>query len=284
VRYLSIGLFLLFCYASSGIAGNDPSQRAAGIIPDFFPQSLTQETISPDGKSKNWQEPLSGMAFVWVDGGCFKMGCGIWDIDCRSREQPEHEVCVDGFWIGKFEVTQGEWKKLLGCNPALNKLSDRHPVDRISWLDTQDIIERLNSRKYGLRFRLPTEAEWEFAARGRGRPESFAGGNSADEAAWHLNNSGDVPKAVGTKPANILGIHDMSGNVREWVEDWYDPLYYQISPAHNPQGPDTGTMRVTRGGSWNSSAHSVRTVNRTWNDPTSRFAGYGVRLVAVPFP
>lgn len=284
-----LGFFLVIVYGCplSGNAENEVSFERAQPLLSAEPssKSIPQENLSSVDMAKVWREPQSGMEFVWVDGGCYRMGCGAWeDTECRTREQPEHEVCVNGFWIGRFEVTQGEWKKFMGANPASHKISDRHPVDRISWYDVLDLIEKLNSRKYGLHFRLPTEAEWEFAARGRGRPESFSGGKQAGNSAWYVNNSGEVSHTVGTKGANSLGIHDMSGNVREWVEDWYDPGYYQTSPSLNPQGPHSGTMKVTRGGSWNCSSHSVRTTNRAWNDPSVRIAGYGIRLVAVSFP
>jgi formylglycine-generating enzyme required for sulfatase activity len=276
--------FLPLSISQKAMAGNDQSESvmAQPVMPLRSTPPL--ESFPVVESLKAWKETLSGMEFVRVDGGCFTMGCGVWDVDCRGREQPEHEVCVNGFWIGKFEVTQGEWKNLMGSNLSLHKLSDHHPADRISWYDAQDIIERLNSRKYGLRFRLPTEAEWEFAARSSGGPNPFSGGNTADEAAWYLNNSGDMPHPVGTKGANNLGIYDMSGNVREWVEDWYAPEYYMSSPKQNPQGPLGGTMRVSRGGFWSSSNYSVRTTSRAWNDPKVRTPGQGIRLVAVPFP
>ena len=281
-----LSIVMLLVYAFPVFADHDVPLKEGQSSQVSAPVSQSPiKEISPAVELlKIWQEPLSGMEFVWVEGGCFSMGCGAWDADCPNREQPEHEVCVNGYWIGRFEVTQGEWKKLMGTNPATHRISDRHPADRISWNDSLDIIEKLNSRKYGLRFKLPTEAEWEFAARGRGRPDPFSGGKDVEVVAWYLTNSADVPHAVGTKSVNSQGIYDMSGNVREWVEDWYDPEYYQKSPAQNPQGPRAGTMRVIRGGSWSGNFHTVRTTSRAWNGPTVRMSGNGIRLVAVSFP
>ena len=136
------------------------------------------------------------MEFVWVPGGCYRMGSNSGEDD----EQPVHEVCVDGFWLGKYEVTQAEWQRVMGNNPSHFK-GDRNPVEIVSWDDAQEFIKRLNAKGNGT-FRLPTEAEWEYAARSGGKDEKYAGGNDVDRVAWYKSNSGGKTHPVGTKAPN----------------------------------------------------------------------------------
>lgn len=214
--------------------------------------------------------------FVKVAGGCFQMGDTFgtgW-----SDEKPLHEVCVDSFAIGKYEVTQGQWLTVMGKNPSYFKNGSNFPVEQVSWTEAQNFITRLNALT-GRNLRLPSEAEWEYAARSGGKKELYAGGDNVGVLAWYDGNAGNASHVVGTKQPNGLGIHDMSGNVGEWVQDWYDSEYYKISPGRNPVGPLGGCSgRVIRGGGWNIDPGLARTANRDRYEPTNRFAAVGFRL------
>lgn len=223
-------------------------------------------------------DPTIGMEFVFVNGGCYYMGdnFGTNYVD----ELPVHEVCLDDFYIGKYEVTQGEYKDVMGTNPSQFKKGDDYPVEVISWPDAQNFINKLNTLS-SQNYRLPTEAEWEYAARSRGKREKYPGGHSADKAAWHDGNSDGTTHQVGTKSPNGLGIYDMSGNVREWCQDWFDMNYYKSSPRDNPKGPSSGERRILRGGSWNRTPKHVRASYRDGceADEDHRRNSHGVRLV-----
>ncbi|MEA2014387.1 MAG: SUMF1/EgtB/PvdO family nonheme iron enzyme [Thermodesulfobacteriota bacterium] len=228
------------------------------------------------------KEPTTGMEFVWVPGGCFDMDCGRWADDCNSNEKPLHEVCLDGFGIGRYEVTQGQWKKVMGGNPSRFKRGDNYPVERVSWDDAKDFIRKFTSMNNGrYAFRLPTEAEWEYACRSGGRNEKYSGGGDVDQVAWYINNSESSTHPVGTKAPNNLGIYDMSGNVWEWCEDWYDMDYYKKSHKHNPKGPSNGKYRVFRGGSYYGFAGYERCDYRNCDYPVVQHVDLGFRLVVV---
>ena len=227
----------------------------------------------------DWKGPATGMEFVWVPEGCYEMGCGSWDGNCESDEKPVHEVCVGGFWIGKYEVTIGQWKKVMGNNPSYFKKGDKFPIEDVSWNDVKDFIKRLNQKNGGNKFRLPTEAEWEYAARSGGKPEKYAGGNNVEAVAWHWENSGDTTHPVGTKESNGLGIYDMSGNVWEWCEDIYSKDAYSKHQRNNPIYTVGGSFRVVRGGGWTG---YVRSASRYSVGPVFRFHFIGFRLVRTP--
>jgi formylglycine-generating enzyme required for sulfatase activity/class 3 adenylate cyclase len=225
---------------------------------------------------KKWVEPTTGMEFVWVEGGCFQMGDTLGDGD--TDEKPVHEVCVDSFGMSRYEVTQGQWQKIMGNNPSGFTKGNNYPVEKVSWDDTQDFIRKLNSHT-GRSFRLPTEAEWEYAARSGGKKEKYAGGSDVDRLGWYDGNSGGSTHPVGTKEPNDLGLYDMSGNVWEWSSDWYGENYYQQSPRNNPQGPSSGSFRVIRDGCWNGSPWLARSANRDRFRPGYRLDNLGFRLV-----
>lgn len=220
---------------------------------------------------------------VYIKGGCFDMG----DIfgDGEDDEKPVHTVCVGDFYLAKTEVTQKQWTDIMGHNPSKFKCGDC-PVERVSWNNVQDFIKKLN-KATGMNYRLPTEAEWEYAARNGGGKEKWAGTDrksELDEYAWYYNNS---PKtgthAVAGKEPNGLGLYDMMGNVWEWCSDLYDRYYYENSPAKDPQGPSDGSSRVLRGGGWKSKPDHLRTVDRNDFIPTSKkFANIGFRLARTP--
>lgn len=220
---------------------------------------------------------VTGMEFVFIKGGCFEMGDTFGDGN--SDEKPVHEVCVDDFYLGKYEITQRQWEKVMGRKPSSFTGRD-NPVEMVTWNEVQRFIERLNSQSTR-KYRLPTEAEWEYAARSGGKKEKYAGTTQESELgqyAWYYDNPGSQTHPVGQKKPNGLGLYDMSGNVWEWCADWYDPHYYQKSPKDNPRGPGNGEFRVLRGGSWYSLPRYVRAASRNWYGPAGRNYSIGFRL------
>jgi formylglycine-generating enzyme required for sulfatase activity/serine/threonine protein kinase len=225
-----------------------------------------------------WKDPLTEMEFVWVPGGCHQMGCGSWDGDCQSDEKPIHEVCVGGFWIGQTEVTQGQWQRVLGNNPSNFKKGDNYPVEQVSWEDAEEYIRKLNVMG-SAKFRLPSEAEWEYAARSGGKAEKYSGGSDLDSVAWY-NNGGSSTHPVKTKKSNGLGVYDMTGNVWEWCEDVYSAYIYGPSDKRNPIYY-SGLRLVFRGGSWYSGPNGVRCARRNSGTPAYRSSDVGFRLLRI---
>ena len=212
-----------------------------------------------------WKEPVTGMEFVWVPGGCYEMGCGSWTSDCYRDEKPVHEVCVDGFWMGKTEVTQGQWKQIMGDNPAKFQKGDNYPFENAIWAEIEKFINKLSSSTTGAyNFRLPTEAEWEYACRSGGKQEKYAGGSDLDQVAWCKGNSNLSTHAVATKAPNGLGLFDMSGNVHEWVADIYRAWAYKKHKRDNPLFREHGLTKVYRGGGWNSKPKYTRCAARAY--------------------
>ena len=214
---------------------------------------------------------------VYVEGGTFTMGAtSEQGSDALDGGKPAHSVTLDGYYIGKYEVTQKLWKAVMGSNPSDFK-GDNLPVENVSWDDVQEFLRKLNAMT-GKNYRLPTEAEWEFAARGgnSSRGYKYSGSNSLGSVAWYYDNSGDRTHAVGTKSPNELGIYDMSGNVWEWCQDWYGS--YSGSSQRNPQGPNSGSSRVFRGGCWSYDARFCRVSIRGYNTPGYRLNHLGFRL------
>ena len=225
---------------------------------------------------------VNGVSFemVYVEGGTFDMGAtSEQGNDADSDEYPVHRVTLSGYYIGMYEVTQELWEAVMGSNPSHFK-GAQNPVEQVSWNDCQNFIKKLNSLT-GRTFRLPTEAEWEYAARGgnQSRHYKYSGSNNIFDVAWHERNTGGT-HAVGTKTANELRIYDMSGNVYEWCSDWYGG--YSAGAQTNPQGPSSGSRRVRRGGSWSDYARNCRVSNRYFNDPDYSLSFNGLRLVLVP--
>ncbi len=215
---------------------------------------------------------------MYVKGGTFTMGAtSEQGSDAWDDEKPTHSVTVSSFYICKYEVTQALWKAVMGSNPSFFK-GDNLPVEEVSWDDCQTFIRKLNALT-GKNFRLPTEAEWEFAARGgnNSRGYKYAGSNNIGDVAWYDDNSGDKTHVVGTKSPNELGLYDMSGNVWEWCQDWKGS-YSSVSQT-NPTGASSGSDRVLRGGSWDINARLCRSSNRTDFTPGDRNFSSGLRLV-----
>jgi sulfatase modifying factor 1 len=248
-------------------------------IVSVIPSTPIKAQPQPPSVPPTWKDPVTGMEFVFIKGGCFVMGDTFGDGD--KDEKPVHQVCVDDFYLGKYEVTQGQWEKVMGNNPSYFKnCGGNCPVEQVSWNDVQEFISRLNQRS-GKRYRLPVEAEWEYAARSGGKREKWSGTSSEGELgqyAWYGGNSGSRTHPVGEKRPNGLGLYDMSGNVWEWCADWYGENYYQGSPRNNPKGPDNGSYRVLRGGAWLNDPRLVRAAIRTWGAPASRSRYIGFRL------
>ena len=215
---------------------------------------------------------------VRVEAGTFTMGATAEMEDPMDWEKPTHRVTLtNDYYIGKYEVTQALWQAVMGNNPSYFK-GDNLPVEQVSWDDCQDFLSKLN-RITGKMFRLPTEAEWEYAARGgnKSRGYQYSGSNNLSDVAWYDDNSGKKTHAVGTKQANELGIYDMNGNVFEWCQDWYGE--YNSSSQVNPTGANSGSYRVIRGGSWYFSAMYSRSSCRYEHAPGYRSTIFGLRLV-----
>ncbi|MCI5224133.1 MAG: formylglycine-generating enzyme family protein, partial [Candidatus Electrothrix sp. AR4] len=228
-------------------------------------------------KEETTTDSITGMEFVSVPSGCFMMGSPPDEEGRRDDEGPVHKVCVDGFWIGKYEVTQEQWQKITGKNPAEFQRGDNYPVENVSRNDAQKFLAEL-SKKSGRKYRLPTEAEWEYACRAGGSGR-YGGGDDLDAVAWYSVNSGYSTHPVGGKQANDFGLHDMSGNVWEWCGDWYKKDYYSSSPQDNPTGPASGTQLVLRGGSWNYHPDFNRCSIRKWDIQSFRNDLVGFRVV-----
>lgn len=222
-----------------------------------------------------------GINFKLIEPGCFQMGHAKPVTDRTVGETPSHKVCLEkAFYLGETEVTQKQWEDVMGSNPSKIKAYDR-PVDRVSWQDAQDFIQRLNAKEGSNKFRLPTEAEWEYAARAGSDDDYCYGDNPSSLAtyAWfgNLGYKGSSHEVAMKKP-NDWGLYDMHGNVWEWVQDWYDGTYYSNSPEKNPQGPETGKYRVYRGGSFIGKPSNLRSAVRFSAMPATRTHDLGFRL------
>jgi formylglycine-generating enzyme required for sulfatase activity len=220
---------------------------------------------------------------VKVEGGSYVMGCADEkDTSCYYWEKPAHKVTISEFYIGKFPVTQKEWEVIMGYNPTFSKQCPDCPVENVSHNDAMKFIEKLNMLS-GKNYRLPTEAEWEFAARGGNKSKGYryAGDNDIKAVAWYHGNSGKGTQPVGKLKPNELGLYDMSGNVWQWCSDWFYGEYYSHSPTENPKGPDgtNDNQRVVRGGSWWYEAPHCRVTNRDRYTTDAKDDDVGFRLV-----
>jgi formylglycine-generating enzyme required for sulfatase activity len=241
------------------------------------------EGVSESVSKNSYRDAVTGMEFAWVEKGCFNMGSHLEKSGRGSDENPVHEACIDGMWIGKHEVTQGQWKKVMGENLSFFQKGDDYPVENVSWEDSQEFIRKLNLINKGKAiYRLPTEAEWEYACRSGGKAEEYSGGAEADPVAWYKGNSDETPHPVGSKRPNGLGLFDMSGNVFEWVEDVYMVDAYIRHKRFNPVYKGEGNYKVCRGGSWLLSEKEVRSSNRSYYFEDSRNYNLGFRIVKKP--
>ena len=254
--------------------GDKKAEKAVSIA-----QSGGETSFSLSFGPQSFTEPLNGASIemVAIKGGTFQMGSNEGD-----DEKPIHSVTVSDFSIGKTEVTQAQWVAIMGSNPSSFK-GDNLPVEQVSWDDVQVFLGKLNV-KTGKTYRLPTEAEWEYAARGGKDSQgyTYSGSNTiADVAEYDGNNNKSTKPVAGRKP-NELGLYDMSGNVWEWCSDWYGENYYASLLQNNPQGPSTGSNRVFRGGSWPDHASYCRVAIRGLVTPYYRSYNLGFRLALVP--
>ncbi|MEO5362220.1 MAG: SUMF1/EgtB/PvdO family nonheme iron enzyme [Magnetococcus sp. DMHC-8] len=282
----------------SAVGPGDPAPGSSPTEPTPLPPlsivATPVVTLSqPDQNAlKTWRDPVTHLEFVWIDQGCFQMGSAQGDED----EGPVHPVCLKGFWLGRHEVTQAAWQRAMpqATNPAQFQKGGEYPVDSVSWESVQGFIRHLNSRS-DQRFRLPTEAEWEYACRA-GSQTPFHFGNSIHAGKANFNGErtfGEGTKGyyvgstlpVGLFPANRFGLFDMHGNVAEWVEDVYQRTYYRESPVDNPlvraapAGQPGSVQHGLRGGAWYSSPHHLRCAARQRGEATQRDHGQGFRLV-----
>jgi formylglycine-generating enzyme required for sulfatase activity len=221
--------------------------------------------------------PKDGLKYVWISPGTFQMGCSPGDNECNKAEKPSHQVSITkGFWLGQTDVTAGAYKRFAEASsrempdaPDFNNgwANVNMPIVDVSWDDANDYCGWAGGR-------LPTEAEWEYAARG-GSTEARYG--NLDEIAWYASNSGGATHNVAQKHPNRFGLYDMLGNVWQWVNDPYDPDYYQNSPSQDPPGPSSGRLRVLRGASWDFSPQFIRLSNRMGDTHSDWDYNFGFR-------
>ena len=242
------------------------SQMGSSIV-----NQSNKETITVGNVSFN---------MIRVEGGTFQMGAtSEQGNDAGNSEKPAHQVTLSSYYIGETEVTQQLWRAVMGSNPSKHK-GKKHPVGNVSWNDCQEFIRKLNA-KTGRQFRLPTEAEWEYAARGGKKSQGYkySGSNTIDDVAWYSNTTKyKGTRDVKTKKANELGLYDMSGNVWEWCQDWFGYEYYSSSSQSDPKGPSSGSSRVHRGGSYFEKSMECRVSNRDGRSPGVALSFLGLRL------
>ena len=229
-------------------------------------------------KDETYVETAKGinLKMIYVEGGIFAMGSNSGESD----ERPVHNVTLDSYYVGETEITQAQWRAVMGSNPS-RYTGDNRPVERVSWHDAQAFCKKL-SELTGKRYVLPTEAQWEYAARGGNQSKgyTYSGSNNIEEVAIYYYNSRNGHSNVKSKKPNELGIYDMSGNVYEWCSDWKGS--YSSSSQTNPQGPTSGSYRVLRGGGWSSNASYCRVADRNSNGPSGTESYYGFRVVCLP--
>ncbi len=277
-------LTLMFCALfTSAYTWNKGEKCDCQGVANQGTQSVSAQPEAPkpsptgiEGKSRTFT--VKGITFKMlpVSGGTFTMGATPEMENPYDDEKPTHQVTVSSFLMGQTEVTQALWKAVMGSNPSEFR-GDKRPVECVSWDDCKKFISKLNSLT-GKHFRLPTEAEWEFAARGGNlsRHTPYSGSSDLDAVAWYGDNSADETHPVATKQANELGLYDMSGNVYEWCSDWYGD--YSSSAQTDPAGPASGSNRVFRGGSWYNIAWCCRSSFRGYYTPDFRDFYLGFRL------
>ena len=287
-KHIILTLLLMLCpigmAAQSTITRNKPKPAVTKPKPAAKPKPKAKTKPAPRRNNTSHSGSTSSTVslsaelnklinnMVYVSGGTFIMGG-----DESSDQTPTHSVTLSSYYICKYEVTQALWQAVMGSNPSKFK-GDNLPVEQVSWNDCQTFINRLNSYT-GRNFRLPTEAEWEFAARGGNysRRYKYSGSNYIGDVAWYTDNSGNRTHPVGTKQANELGLYDMSGNVWEWCSDRYGS--YSSYSQSNPTGATSGFGRVERGGNWCGLARYCCSSHRSYYAPGNSFDDLGLRLV-----
>lgn len=246
-------------------------KRFLSVVACFFLLLGSKSTLS---------QPADPCTFIFVQGGTFTMGND--GSEGYDEEQPRHKVTVSDFYLGETEITQAQWFAVMGENPSRFTGCDACPVENVSFFDVQRFLKKINKKAKGVVYRLPTEAEWEYAAMGgrKGHDYRFAGGNFPDSLGWYKNNSDSKTHPVKTKQPNELGIYDMCGNVGEWCYDWFSP--YKDYEQNNPTGKASGLYKIHRGGSWDHAAINCRVKDRQSLDPKHNGEGaIGFRLVKI---
>jgi formylglycine-generating enzyme required for sulfatase activity len=237
---------------------------------------LSLSASAPAAGDPRWVEPVTGIEFIRIPGGEFAMGSSAGGDD----ERPPHPVRLRAFYLGRFEVTQAQWRAVTGENPAHFGPCDDCPVEQVSWGDAQLFLRRA-SQMARVALRLPTEAEWEFAAGGGALHEPWPGTDDPEDLPafiWFKGKFEGRTRQVGRKKPNAYSLHDLGGNVAEWCADWFDPDYYRQSAVDDPRGPVSGTRKCVRGGSFLSGPDEVRTTHRWGSDPAARRRSIGLRV------
>ena len=265
-KFFILIVFFINLYACSEQASEkaeDALHPSLSELPEIIDESVqfSEKAVVPIKLSIEDQEKAKKApeGMIFIKGGCFIMGNDYTQED----EKPEHEVCLNDFYMDKFEVTQARWEKLMGFNPSKFTGPDL-PVEQVNYENVQKFINKSVDT-----CRLPTEAEWEYAARGGAETRYFWGNMVNEQYTWYEENSNEKTHSVGSKSPNQYGLYDMMGNVWEWVDDWYEP-YYKIRTKNNPAGPETGESKIVRGGSFDSSAGALRITNRVWLHPKNK--------------
>jgi alpha-galactosidase len=272
--------FEVYRYEKDALPGDDSMISSKETIASSGKQLETRVAAQSVAVYRQVSSPVKSdteVEMVWVKGGKFSMGAGAEQgKDAYADEKPVRSVTLNDFYIGKYEITQAQWESLMGNNPSLFK-GERSPVERVTWEEVQEFIKKLNAQT-GKNYRLPTEAEWEYAARGGAKSKGYkySGSNDINEVAWYGGNSEGRTHAVGLKKANELGLFDMSGNVCEWCTDWYE--YYPLEAQTNPQGPASGYYRVLRGGNYFEIAEQERSTFRYGGMRNFSWKNIGFRL------
>ena len=297
----SIIIMLMSCLVAVTVSAQGIIRRPAATKPKPTvrkPQSRGSSAVRPKPAQPKKADPINSLAeplrshlkklmadMVLVEGGTYMMGDPNGDWDNEYCIEVPHKVTLSSFYICKYEVTEALWTAVMGSNPSRHKLGDNYPVEQVNWYDCQDFVEKL-SELTGRHFRLPTEAEWEYAARGgkRSRGYRYSGSYALDEIGWHVGNAHYYKREVGTKKPNELGLYDMTGNVCEWCQDKLDTEYYHHSPSINPQGPDRSTYKDNccfRGGSFcdDEKYDELKVYTRnTGMPPEEKYGHLGLRL------
>ena len=298
----SIIIILMSCLVAVTVSAQGIIRRPAATKPKPTvrkPQSRGSSAVRPKPAQPKKADPINSLAeplrthlkklmadMVLVEGGTYMMGNPDRDRNDEYAKDVPHEVTLSSFYICKYEVTEALWTAVMGSNPSKYPSGDNYPVEQVNWYDCQDFVEKL-SELTGRHFRLPTEAEWEYAARGgqRSRGYRYSGSYNLDEIGWHVGNTHRNKKEVGTKKPNELGLYDMTGNVSEWCQDKLDIEYYHHSPSINPQGPDRSTYKDNhcfRGGSFCDDDKydelKVYTRNIGGMPPEEKYGHLGLRL------
>ena len=297
----SIVIMLMSCLVAVTVSAQGIIRRPAATKPKPTVRkthSRGSSAVRPKPAQPKKADPINSLAeplrshlkklmadMVLVEGGTYMMGNPDRDRNDEYAKDVPHEVTLSSFYICKYEVTEALWTAVMGSNPSRHKLGDNYPVEQVNWYDCQDFVEKL-SELTGRHFRLPTEAEWEYAARGgkRSRGYRYSGSYALDEIGWHVGNAHYYKREVGTKKPNELGLYDMTGNVSEWCQDKLDIEYYHHSPSINPQGSDRSTYkdnRCFRGGSFcdEEKYDELKVYTRnTGMPPEEKYGHLGLRL------